>query len=48
MSPNFEVFSAEPPGPPKIKKVQKVDSIVLWVQINFYPNPDGPAMISHS
>jgi hypothetical protein len=20
-----------------------VDSIVLWIQMNFYPNPDGPA-----
>jgi hypothetical protein len=44
-SSNFEVFSAESLLASLIKKiVQKVDSIILWIQMNFYPNPSGMAL----
>jgi hypothetical protein len=45
--PKSEVFSTESLWARlKIKNVQKMDPIVLWIQLNFYPNPDGPAPIS--
>jgi hypothetical protein len=42
LSLNFEGFCAGTLSARlKYKNVQKVDSIVLWIQMNFYPNPSG-------
>ena len=47
LGPLFERFSLGfPRARLKYKNVQEVDSKVLWIQMNFYPNRDGPTMIS--